>query len=542
MLKNTCILWILALLAIEVNGQIGDGSTPHSFFLKDSPQFLTIDVQAPSINETDFRANGKNGNPTPIGKVADVFFDVLTLGTWADIPGKGRICRLGLQLKGTEFITAYFSDFKLPEGGVMHIYDPERNQVAGGFSNANNLTSSYFATQPVEGHQLIVEVFIPYLAQTTGSMVISGLTYVPINAKSSSDFGNSGPCEVNIACEEGEGWRDYGKGVVRILVRNGSSVYWCSGSLVNNVRQDKTPYILTADHCGDGSTTADLNQWVFFFNFQSANCPNPIKQPVLQSMTGGKKVAASRKNSALGSDFYLLLLNNDVPKNYYSYFEGWAADGQVSNSGVCIHQPQGDIKKISTYTQPTVNSSWESTPNTHWKVGWSPTTNGHGVTEGGSSGSPLFNTSGHLIGTLTGGESTCDSINRSKPDFYGKISYHWTSNGDADTLQLKPWLDPDNTGTLLLGGMIMDVQSQTKQTQFVAYPIPATAQLYLDISTSKPIGNAQLLLYNSLGYCVLRQKADFGHNEVDITGLSAGLYIVKLLTSSGQFSQKIIIK
>jgi hypothetical protein len=41
---------------------------------------------------------------------------------------------------------------------------------------------------------------------------------------------------------------------------------------------------------------------------------------------------------------------------------------------------------------------------------------------------------------------------------------------------------------------------------------------------------------------VLRQKADFGHNEVDITGLSAGLYIVKLLTSSGQFSQKIIIK
>lgn len=543
MFKKTWILWLLALLVMEVNAQIGDGSRPHSFLLKECPKFKTIDILAPSINETDFLTNIKNGNPQPIGKVAEVTIDIFSDGSWAEIPGKGWVCGLELQLKGTKFITAYFSDFRLPEGGLMHIYDPEHKQVVGGFSNANNATDNFFATQPIDGEKLVLEVFIPYEAQAIGwSAAISGLTYVPDSLKSSTDFGNSGACEVNLACEEGEGWRDYGKGVVRILVRNGTSVYWCTGSLVNNVRQDKTPYILTADHCGNGATTANLNQWIFFFNYQSAICPNPIAQPTLQSMTGGTKVAASRKNSALGSDFYLLLLNNEVPKNYYSYFEGWSADGQVSNAGVCIHHPQGDIKKISTYTQPIVNSSWESTPNTHWKVGWTATANGHGVTEGGSSGSPLFSTTGHLIGTLTGGESTCDSISLTKPDFYGKMSYHWTSNGTADTLQLKPWLDPDNTGTLVLGGMIMGVESNTPSTQFVAYPIPAKDVLNIDLNTIKPFSSAQLLLYNSLGHCVLIQNARNGHNMIDINGLASGLYVVTLFNGTSQSSQKIILK
>jgi hypothetical protein len=259
-------------------------------------------------------------------------------------------------------------------------------------------------------------------------------------------------------------------------------------------------------------------------------------------MTGGVKVAASRKGSALGSDFYLLKLNNDVPKNYYSYFEGWTAEDQASASGVGIHHPQGDLKKISTYTQPTVTASWESTPNTHWKVGWVPTANGHGVTEGGSSGSPLFNESGYMVGTLTGGESSCDSISRTKPDFYGKMSYHWTSNGDTDTLQLKPWLDPDNTGTLVMGGMIMGVDSHTNPLHFEVYPIPANDQLNLDIRVADALVNAQVFVYNSLGSCVLSQKALHGHNELNTSALTPGLYIVKLVTGSSQFTQKILIK
>ncbi len=57
-----------------------------------------------------------------------------------------------------------------------------------------------------------------------------------------------------------------------------------------------------------------------------------------------------------------------------------------------------------------------------------------------------------MIGTLTGGLAGCDDPD--KPDYYGKFSYHWQSNGTADTAQLKPWLDPDDTGVLSLDGIL----------------------------------------------------------------------------------------
>ena len=76
--------------------------------------------------------------------------------------------------------------------------------------------------------------------------------------------------------------------------------------------------------------------------------------------------------------------------------------------------------------------------------------NGHGVTEGGSSGSPLFNYDGQIVGTLTGGSSYCNTP--TSPDVYGKMSYHWTSNGTPNDERLKPWLDPTNSGVTTLNG------------------------------------------------------------------------------------------
>ncbi|MEZ4977937.1 MAG: PKD domain-containing protein [Chitinophagales bacterium] len=66
------------------------------------------------------------------------------------------------------------------------------------------------------------------------------------------------------------------------------------------------------------------------------------------------------------------------------------------------------------------------------------------VPEGGSSGSPLFNDQGQVIGTLHGG-SYCTATNQS--DQYGKVSYHWNSNGTANNRRLDIWLDPAGSGS-----------------------------------------------------------------------------------------------
>jgi len=160
----------------------------------------------------------------------------------------------------------------------------------------------------------------------------------------------------------------------------------------------------------------------------------------------------------IAADFKLLMLTEEIPDDFSVFYNGWDRSGVVSPSGVTIHHPQGDIKMISTYEEPIVSVDYYNTePNEdgrYWKVNWSETANGHGVTEGGSSGSPLFNSESYLVGTLTGGDASCSFPNG--PDYYGKFSYAWESEGSDSIRQLKYWLDPTNSGVLSLKGTNLD--------------------------------------------------------------------------------------
>ncbi|MBD3869039.1 MAG: hypothetical protein IFK94_13025, partial [Acidobacteria bacterium] len=76
-----------------------------------------------------------------------------------------------------------------------------------------------------------------------------------------------------------------------------------------------------------------------------------------------------------------------------------------------------------------------------------------GTTEGGSSGSPLYNQDHQVIGQLHGGYASCSS---QTSDWYGKLSVSWTGGGTNAT-SLEPWLDHAGTGqtsvnTLVPGG------------------------------------------------------------------------------------------
>jgi len=151
----------------------------------------------------------------------------------------------------------------------------------------------------------------------------------------------------------------------------------------------------------------------------------------------------------------LVQLNSTPSASYNVYYNGWDKSGSSSSSGVAIHHPAGDIKKISTYNSTLTSATWNGSgyigaTNAHWRAFWIATSNGHGVNEGGSSGSPIFNSSGRILGTLTGGSSSCSHTNWS--DLYGKFSYHWQSNGSSSPFQLKPWLDPNSSGVTYLDG------------------------------------------------------------------------------------------
>jgi hypothetical protein len=226
-----------------------------------------------------------------------------------------------------------------------------------------------------------------------------------------------------------------------MLVSGGSG--FCSGALINNTQNDGKPYVLTANHCYSNPAS-----WVFRFNWQSSTCSNPGASPTFQSLSG-----AALRSRRTPSDFCLVeitggLVNGTVPLDYNPYFSGWDKSGTIPTSTVSIHHPSGDIKKISfDDNTATISQAMGSTEaNSTWTVQWDRNT----TTEGGSSGSPLFDQNHRIIGQLWGGGASCQNL--TAPDYYGRVSSSWEPAGSNSTNQLKHWLDPLNSGAAFIDG------------------------------------------------------------------------------------------
>jgi hypothetical protein len=153
------------------------------------------------------------------------------------------------------------------------------------------------------------------------------------------------------------------------------------------------------------------------------------------------------------SDFCLVeitggLVGGTVPLSYSPYFSGWDNSGVIPTSSVSIHHPSGDIKKISfDDAAPGISQGMGSTEaNSTWTVEWDRNT----TTEGGSSGSPLFDQNHRIIGQLWGGGASCSNL--SSPDYYGRVANSWNPASSNSTNQLKFWLDPNNAGAQFIDG------------------------------------------------------------------------------------------
>lgn len=446
--------------------QISESGTPLSFDVTAKGFNDNIPSEwLPTMNVEQVRAEDEAGGGFyKIGRIIPVGLTTNNSGLWQTLPNGDRIWRLKVQAdNNAKGLNPYFDDFYLPAGAKLFLYNAYKEQVLGAYTQQNNPTNgTEFATEHIRDNNFIIEYYEPAGTSDQVRLSISGVGYAYRGVKplrETRNFGDSEACEVNVNCSPvGDDWQDEKNGIARILVTVGEGQGWCSGSLINNARQDCTPYFLTALHCGlDGSsltTAANLNQWIFYFNYEAPGCTNPNSEGTLgnQSITGCTAKSNSNDSGGdSGSDFLLLELSSQPSAAYGVYYVGWNANNTSSNSGASLHHPGGDIMKISTYSTNLASVQWGSAAGSHWQVTWSSNTNGWGVTEGGSSGSGIFNSAGNLIGTLTGGGASCTA--QSSPDQYGKMSYHWTSNGGAANQQLKPWLDPDNTGILTLNGV-----------------------------------------------------------------------------------------
>jgi subtilisin-like proprotein convertase family protein len=112
---------------------------------------------------------------------------------------------------------------------------------------------------------------------------------------------------------------------------------------------------------------------------------------------------------------------------------------------VGIHHGSGDVKKISVDDDPVISSDDDR----YWLVRWDD-----GTTEAGASGSAVFDANNkRILGQLSKGNAACDgNISNEGEEDFGKIYWSWDQIGPNSTEQLKPWLDPINSGVLVLDG------------------------------------------------------------------------------------------
>ena len=460
LLATLCLLCCITL----VQAQLSLGGAPAM-----TAQSHRVVEVVPPFNAQDLRAAGHwhqvdDGSPLIVGRMLPLSGDFYSQATHEVVQGRS-VYHLELTAPDAQGLSLSFDKLALQPGDRLYLFDPARKQVLGAFTSESNPDGGVFGTNPIAGNSLVIQ-YEPAGALADIRLKQLGYFFESVAAPQNiSGEGASGVCNVNVNCSEGADMQDVKNGIAQIIVVLDGNIGFCSGTLVNNSNEDWRPLIMTAYHCTFAkspltgkvinATEEDFRQWVFNFHFERPECAN--NQWVGEqaySISGAKRLAAVPMDH--GSDALLVETLNPIPDYYGVYYNGWDRSGTLEPKAKGLHHPSGDVMKISTITEPLINGTWKTKDNigakdAHFAVRYAKTENGHCVTEGGSSGSGLFNSKGLLIGTLSGGAAECDKgINAL--NMYGKLSEHWARSTQDNSQQLQPLaqvLDPKGSGTAM---------------------------------------------------------------------------------------------
>lgn len=389
-----------------------------------------------------------------------------TDGEWQGL-GDGRSrWQLGIRSAGATSLNLAFQQFHLPPGAALRL-SGNAGRTNFAFTDQDNDAHGQLWTPLVPGDYVslqldIDDALVPQmkLALAQVNHGFRGLAAVKSGGGKSGKIGDdsSGSCNIDVNCSTADNpqfgalidlYRDQIRSVGAYTIGGTDT---CSGALINNVAGGSMPYFLTADHCG--ITSSNAASMVVYWNFENSNCRQPGSSasrangdgPITQFNSG----AIYRAGSA-DSDFALVELDDPVDAATDPFYAGWDRSGTNPASTIAVHHPGVSEKRISFDLDPSATASYYDTgpsDGTHVKVtDWD-----FGTTEGGSSGSPLFDDSGRIIGQLHGGEAACGN---DLPDWYGRLSVSWDGGGSPAS-RLSDWLDPQDSGVTAIDGANAD--------------------------------------------------------------------------------------
>ena len=440
MLKYFYFFILLLFFNLNILSQVSNLNGPLSWHIKHDfgkshiPSLVlpSFDLQKQLKEDSSLRYGFKK--PYKFGKEFAANLDFIKKSGHVQV-AKGRISRFEIISFGAISINLIFDQFSLASGAYLYIYNKESRYLVGAYTHENNNNQHTLGTDIIKGDDIIIELYEPNQIIGQSILNISKVVhgYKDIDNLFGLKVNESGACNMDVICNDGLPWQNEIKSVARILA--GGSL--CTGTLINNTAEDGTPYFLTANHCGP----QNMGSAVFRFNYDSPICGSQTiansQSPVgAQQTINGSSFISSNSYT----DFGLVLLNSTPPDAYDLCYAGWNKSSSLPSTAVCIHHPSGDVKKISFDDDPVQTTSSSGNNNYLRVESWERNT----TTEGGSSGSGLWDQNHYLVGQEYGGAAACGN---SSYDIYGRFSISWTgNNASSSNSRLRDWLDPNNSG------------------------------------------------------------------------------------------------
>jgi PKD repeat protein len=450
--RSVAFLLLMLACAIRLSAQLSEGGLPASMSLPGLKSAVSLPQYGlrPMNKQKLIEEDRKHPTPFRYAVFEDVNINLRVNGRKDILPDhSGTIWRLAIESDSACSVQLILRKFYIPRGAKLFVYNDNLSQIAGAFTFNNMQNDSTFVIADIIGNKAIIEYFEPVDPDFPGEIVIGavGKAYKNIyDLKSESDY-------IGVNCPEGKNLQDVKHAVCKITFRSDSSSYLCSGALLNNARNDETPYFLTASHCI--STSGEASTLVAYFNYERVDC-NGI------ALTARTISGATLLTNSPASDYTLLRLSSKPTPACQPYYAGWNAVDVPADHVSGIHHPEGLTKKLAidndTISTNTAAIQWQGSVSSpvasHWQVKFDV-----GKTAGGSSGSPLFNKNKQIIGQLHGGDNIYD--------LYGKFSYSWLHPAPLYK-RLRVYLDPDSTGITSLNGHF---PATNAPDAFIAVPV-----------------------------------------------------------------------
>jgi lysyl endopeptidase len=390
----------------------------------------TLEMDRTALARQD-RIREEQGEPYRFAEVQKVSLTPEAAGTWETLPNGKNLWRLRINAPDVLSLNLGFTRFWMPADARLLVYPASGEGPVLAFDETDNADHGELWTRVLIAKEVVVELEVDPAFRWQVELELTDI------GRGYRYFGEdladkSGACNIDVICPEGNDWRDE-IATVGVYSLGGST--FCTGFMINNTDEDGTPYFVTAYHCDVRAGLAP--SIVVYWNFDSPSCGQQGAGS-LDDVQNGSTLRAEYETS----DVALLELDDFPDPAFGVTYAGWNRTNSIPSSAVCIHHPNTDEKSISFEDDPLTVTSYRGSTSpgdgTHLQVrDWDL-----GTTEGGSSGSPLFDENHYVVGQLHGGQAACGNNER---DWYGWFHVSWNGGGAAES-RLRDWLDPSGSG------------------------------------------------------------------------------------------------